>query len=190
MYKSRFKKKILEKIDIEMQRHVAAKNVASISAMLSSLTPSSAQPIIPYGVKVFRDIPYVSNGHERQKLDLYLPENSNEPLPVIIWIHGGGWQSGSKENCLPLRKGFVNRGYAIASINYRLSSHATFPAQIEDCKSAIRWLRAHAKEYGLDVSRFGVWRSSAGGHLAALIGTTGDLKEFDVGENLDQSSRV
>jgi len=143
-----------------------------------------------YNIKIFRNLSYVSNGHERQKLDLYLPENSNKSLPLIIWIHGGGWQTGSKENCLPIRKGYINFGYAIASINYRLSSDATFPAQIEDCKSAIRWLRAHAKEYGLDPNRFGVWGSSAGGHLSALIGTTGEVKEFDVGENLDQSSRV
>ena len=78
----------------------------------------------------------------------------------------------------------------MASINYRLSGHATFPAQIEDCKAAIRWLRANAKQYNLDTKRFGVWGSSAGGHLVALLGTSGDVKEFDKGANLDQSSRV
>jgi len=89
-----------------------------------------------------------------------------------------------------LRAGYLDRGYAVASINYRLSGHAIFPAQIEDCKAAIRWLRAHAKEYNLDTKRFGVWGSSAGGHLVALLGTSGDVKEFDVGTHLDQSSRV
>ncbi|HIL71090.1 MAG TPA: alpha/beta hydrolase, partial [Verrucomicrobia bacterium] len=78
----------------------------------------------------------------------------------------------------------------VASINYRLSGHAKFPAQIEDCKAAIRWLRAHAKENNLDPSRFGVWGSSAGGHLVALVGTSGDVNEFDVGANLEQSSKV
>jgi acetyl esterase/lipase len=112
------------------------------------------------------------------------------PLPVIIWIHGGGWQNGSKDGCPPLRNGYTQRGYAVASINYRLSGHAVFPAQIEDCKAAIRWLRAHAQEYHLDPQRFGVWGSSAGGHLVALVGTSGDVKAFDVGPNLDQSSRV
>jgi len=141
-------------------------------------------------VKAYRDLPYVANGHPRQKLDLFLPQEATEPLPLIIWIHGGGWAAGSKENCLPLRAGYTGRGYAVASIGYRLSSDAVFPAQIEDCKAAIRWLRAHAKQYGLDPDRFGVWGSSAGGHLAALVGTTGDVKEFDVGENLNQSSRV
>jgi acetyl esterase/lipase len=85
---------------------------------------------------------------------------------------------------------FLRQGYAIASINYRLSQHAKFPAQIEDCKAAVRWLRAHAAEYRLDPTRFAAMGSSAGGHLAAMLGTTGDVKDFDIGANLDQSSRV
>lgn len=145
---------------------------------------------MPAGVKAQRDLAYVENGHERQKLDLYLPEKTDQPLPLIIWIHGGGWQNGSKDGCPPLRNGYVERGYAVASLGYRLSSHAIFPAQIEDCKAAIRWLRAHAREYSLDSERFGVWGSSAGGHLVALVGTSGEAKEFEVGSNLDQSSKV
>ena len=135
------------------------------------------------------DLAYVSGGHERQKLDLYLPEQgAPEPLPVIIWVHGGAWLAGSKDRC-PVRR-FVEQGYAVASINYRLSQHAIFPAQIQDCKAAVRWLRAHATQYNLDPRRFGVWGASAGGHLVALLGTAGDVKEFDVGENLEASSRV
>ncbi len=79
---------------------------------------------------------------------------------------------------------------AVASLDYRLSQDARFPAQIEDCKAAVRWLRANAVKYGLDPERFAAWGASAGGHLAAMLGTTGDVKRFDVGENLDQSSRV
>jgi acetyl esterase/lipase len=145
---------------------------------------------VPDGVKAHRDLAYVENGHERQKLDLYLPEKAGAPLPLIIWIHGGAWSAGSKEGCPTLRQGFIERGYALASINYRLSSHAIFPAQIEDCKAAIRWLRAHAKQYNLNPDRFGVWGSSAGGHLVALVGTSGGVKEFDVGAHLDVSSCV
>jgi acetyl esterase/lipase len=148
------------------------------------------QARVPDGVTPVRDLAYVEGGHELHKLDLYLPQKADGPLPLIIWVHGGGWQNGSKDGCPPLRNGYVGRGYAVASINYRLSGHAVFPAQIEDCKAAIRWLRVHAKEYNLDPQRFGVWGSSAGGHLVALIGTSGDVKEFDVGANLDQSSRV
>jgi acetyl esterase/lipase len=123
-----------------------------IAACLCLVTASFAQTA---GVKAHRDLVYVEGGHERHKLDLYLPEKAEGPLPLLIWVHGGGWQNGSKDGCLPLRGGYVERGYAVASINYRLSGHAVFPAQIEDCKAAIRWLRAHAKEYGLDAKRFG-----------------------------------
>jgi acetyl esterase/lipase len=134
-----------------------------------------------------RDVAYVTRGHERQKLDLYLPAAGTN-LPLIVWVHGGAWRAGSKENC-PARP-FVREGFAVASINYRLSQHAVFPAQIEDCKAAIRWLRAHARVNGIDPDRIGVWGSSAGGHLVALLGTTGNVKEFDVGEYLEFSSRV
>ena len=168
-----------------------AQILLAVSLTLSIAAHAQApQPRLPEGVKAHRDLAYVEGGHERQKLDLYLPEKAGGPLPLILWVHGGGWQAGSKDQCPPLRGGYLERGYAVASIGYRLSGHAVFPAQIEDCKSAIRWLRAHAKEYSLDPQRFGVWGSSAGGHLVALIGTSGDVKEFDAGANPDQSSRV
>jgi acetyl esterase/lipase len=108
--------------------------------------------------------------------------------PLIVWIHGGAWEKGSKASCPA--KLMVVRGYAVASIGYRLSQHAVYPAQIEDCKAAIRWLKAHSKEYGIDPERIGVWGASAGGHLAALIGTTANLPDFDTGEYKEQSSRV
>jgi acetyl esterase/lipase len=140
------------------------------------------------GVKSLRDLEYARAGEKSLLLDLYLPEKSRHSLPLIIWIHGGAWTGGDKADC-PARR-LLQRGYAVASINYRLSNEAIFPAQIEDCKAAIRWLRAHAKQYGLDADHFGAWGSSAGGHLVALLGTTGDLKQFDKGDNLDFSSRV
>ena len=160
----------------------------AISLVTFSSAHAQQPPRVPDGVKAQRNIAYVENGHERQKLDLYLPEKANAPMPLVIWIHGGGWAAGSKDNCPALR--FTERGYAVASIGYRLSGHAVFPAQIEDCKAAIRWLRAHAGEYHIDPKKFGAWGSSAGGHLVALVGTSGDVKQFDVGANLDQSSRV
>jgi acetyl esterase/lipase len=139
--------------------------------------------------RVLRDLEYVSGGHERQKLDLYVPRGGATRFhPVIIWVHGGAWRAGSKDRC-PARR-FVRQSYAVASINCRLSQHAIFPAQIQDCKAAVRWLRANTSQYHLDPKRFGVWGSSAGGHLVAMLGTAGDVKEFDVGENLEMSSRV
>lgn len=141
--------------------------------------------------KSYRDLAYVTDGHERQKLDLYLPPQGKN-LPLIIWIHGGAFRMGSKEGNEfdPLPLGYLAEGYAVASINYRLSQHAIFPAQIEDCKAAVRYLRAHANQYNLDLTRFVAWGPSAGGHLAAMLGTTGHVTEFDVGENLDVSSQV
>ena len=143
--------------------------------------------LVSVGTAIHRGMPYVIRGHERQKLDLYIP-SSKEKLPLIIWIHGGAWMEGSKDSGVPLE--YLSDGYAVASINYRLSRHAIFPAQIEDCKAAVRRLRALADKLNLDPDRFGVWGPSAGGHLAAMLGTTGDVNEFDVGMDLEFSSRV
>ena len=144
---------------------------------------------LPEGVRVLCDIPYVANGHERNRLDLYLPEKVARPLPIIVWVHGGAWQAGSKEGC-PI-VWLAAKGYAVAGINYRLSQHAIFPAQIQDCKAAIRFLRANAKQYQLDPNHVGAGGDSAGGHLVSLLGTTAHVKEFEGdGGNLDQSSRV
>jgi acetyl esterase/lipase len=141
---------------------------------------------VPPDARTLLDLPYVKDGHASQKLDLYLPPKPAGPL--VVWIHGGGWRGGNKSNPpgLPL----LGKGYVIASVEYRFSQVAIFPAQIEDCKAAIRWLRAHATEYGYDPQRIGAWGASAGGHLVALLGVTGQIRDFDVGENLDQSSAV
>ena len=122
-------------------------------------------------VKIIRDLQYVEGGHARNRLDLYLPEAVEGRRPVIVWIHGGAWYAGSKNDPSPAVPA-TEKGYAVASINYRLSQHAIFPAQIEDCKAAIRWLRANAAKYHLDPDHIGVWGASAGGHLVALLGTT------------------
>lgn len=142
---------------------------------------------VPEGITAHRDIAYVTDGHERQKLDLYVPD-TGENLPLIIWVHGGAWLGGNKTYYVPMA--FLKSGYAGASINYRLSQHAIFPAQIEDVKAAVRWLRANAETYRLAPNRFAAWGSSAGGHLVAMLGTTGDVEAFEVGENLEVSSQV
>ncbi len=146
-------------------------------------------PKPPAGVKAIYNLEYIQGGHERNKLDLYLPEKPKGPMPLIVCVHGGGWGAGSKEN-VPAFPMLLD-GYAVASINYRLLQHAPFPAQIQDCKAAIRWLRAHAKQYRLDPDHVAVWGHSAGGHLVALLGTTAGVKAFEGnGGHLDQSSRV
>jgi acetyl esterase/lipase len=122
-------------------------------------------------------------------LDLYLPQQTDKPLPVVMWVHGGAWFQGDKKVCPAID--FATHGYAVVSINYRFSQEAIYPAQINDCKAAVRWIRAHGRFYNLDGARIGAWGESAGGHLVALLGTTGDVKDLEgEGGNLDQSSRV
>ena len=144
---------------------------------------------IPAGFKILADQPYVEKGHKAQVLDLIYPEKAEKPLPLIVWIHGGAWSAGSKNGGTFMQ--MLSKGYSVASIEYRFSQVAPMPAQINDCKAAIRWIRAHAKEYNIDGAHIGVWGSSAGGHLVALLGTSGDVADLegDLG-NKDQSSRV
>ncbi len=128
-----------------------------------------------------------------QKLDIYLPEEGDGPFPVIVSIHGGAFRFGDKADgqLTPMLEG-LKRGYAVVSINYRMSGEATFPAAVHDVKAAIRWIRARAAEHHLDGERNAVWGGSAGGHLAAMAGVTGgvaELKDLTLG-NAEHSSRV
>ena len=128
---------------------------------------------IPVGTRIVKDIQYVDNGHRRHKLDLYYPadHDGKKALPLVIYVHGGGWQKWSKDH-VGLQTFLVEHGYAVASINYRLSQHAKFPAQLHDVKAAVRFLRANAEDYNLDADHFGAWGISAGGHLVGLLATT------------------
>jgi len=138
---------------------------------------------------VQRDIVYRRiNGHNL-RLDIYTPKAITHPLPVAMWIHGGAWSHGVKEQRSPVN--LVAHGYAMVNIEYRLSQEAPFPAQIEDCKAAVRWIRAHAATYHFDPDQIGAWGHSAGGHLAALLGTSGDIAALEGdGDNLNYSSRI
>ncbi|MEW4529178.1 prolyl oligopeptidase family serine peptidase [Maioricimonas sp. JC845] len=140
-----------------------------------------AQPV-PDGVQAVRNLEFSHPDAEPLRLDLYRPEQAAGPLPVVVWVHGGGWKQGSKDRCPAVS--LAQHGFAVASIDYRLVDRAQWPAQIDDCRAAIRWLRTHADEYGLDGERIGVWGSSAGGHLVALMGT------LDAPEDETVSSRV
>jgi acetyl esterase/lipase len=143
----------------------------------------------PEGIRVDRDLVYARAGERGLRLDLYLPAVGGAPLPLILLVHGGAWMGGSKAEtpALPV----ASRGYAVASVEYRLSPEVVFPAQIQDCKAAVRWLRAHAARYGLDPDRFGAWGTSAGGHLVALLGTSGGVADLEGdGQHREHSSRV
>ena len=139
---------------------------------------SNSRMRLPEGATVERDLVYETVQGRDLPLDLYRPP-SKHPTALVIWIHGGGWTSGSKAGGGPGVFQLLQRGYAVASVEYRLSGEAVFPAAIEDCKAAVSFLRLHADKYNLDPQRFGVWGSSAGGHLVSLLGTTNDVDQFD-----------
>lgn len=163
-----------------MRARLAMLAVALLSGTASAQT----------GTTTHRDLEYARPQGLPQKLDLYVPDGAG-PFPLVVWIHGGGWQNGDKglsPTGVQLRQ--AGRGYAVASVNYRLSGVATHPAQIHDCKAAIRWLRANAATYRIDPDRVGVWGSSAGGHLVALLGTSGDVPALEGPDNPGVSSRV
>ena len=157
--------------------------------------PRNAQPRQLKELNVLRNIPYASTKNPRQTLDLVLPvkRTGKELLPVIAFIHGGGWRNGNKGSGVNRVVGLVRTGrYVGVSIGYRLTGEAIWPAQIHDCKAAIRWLRGNAKKHGMAPDKIAVWGSSAGGHLVSMLGSTGGVKELEgkLGKHLGQSSRV
>ena len=161
----------------------------NVTWLLAALV-SGCATWLPASVKVERNLTYAQVDGAALHLDLYEPAHPAGKLPVVVWIHGGAWSSGSKEPC-PI--GFMAaKNLAIVSLDYRLTQTAPFHAQLHDCKGAIRWLRAHADQYHLDADRIGIFGASAGGHLALLLATVHDRPELEgaVGGNNDRSSAV
>lgn len=158
----------------------------SLRAQSSSAAPSSSIPPID----VVKNVRYGKAGDTDLLLDVYRPKiMPKEPMPAVVWIHGGAWAYGDKEK--PLAGFLAYHGYFVVSIDYRLAPLHKFPAAVEDCKCAVRWLRANAAQMRVDANRIGVWGASAGGQLAAMVGLTDERKEFDGnGGQAGQSSRV
>ena len=159
--------------------------------------PAHDQPLPPArpgagGTRLLLGVPYAAlPGVRPLELDLVLPPRTGEPVPVVVYLHGGGWRLGSRRSAGPAYSGadpspferLAQAGIAVASADYRLSGEATWPAQLHDAKAAVRWLRARAGDLGIDPERIAAWGESAGGHLAALLGLTEDdaALEGDVG---------
>lgn len=203
--------KSLVETETRMERRLRACSLGLVVAVLTSAAPArpddgpsapaapapttakeadlpAAAPFAP-GVLVRKDVEYGTGSGRALHLDVYTPEKSAGPAPFILWIHGGGWIGGEKSPCLTV--GLVAKGYVTASIEYRLATEAAFPAQIEDCKAAVRWVRTHAKALGVDPARIGAAGGSAGGHLAALLGVAGDAADLEgKGGNPGVSSSV
>jgi acetyl esterase/lipase len=155
--------------------------------LLPTITPTPPPP-----GSTLKDVTYCTAEGVDLKMDLYYPARISGPLPVAVYIHGGGWITGDKEKADHNLEGkaVLAQDYLLVALDYRLAPKYRFPAMIEDVKCAIRSLRAHAAQYGLDAGRIGVWGVSAGGHLAALLGTADEIAGYDVGQYLEQSSRV
>ncbi len=155
------------------------------------LPQTKITPSIESKIDAFPDLTYATYGDRELKLDLYRPEGAVEKLPGIVCIHGGAWWKGERRNHAHIAKALAARGFVAVTISYRLSGEQPFPAQIEDCKAAVRWMRANADTYGIDADFIGATGSSAGGHLANLLATSGGVSELEgEGGNADFSSTV
>ncbi len=163
-------------------RTPAARTAAFSAFALSMLLGSAAF------AQTHADVTYATAGDTELKLDLYMPEGVDSP-PLTVWIHGGAWRFGSKDNP---PESFVGSGFALASVEFRQSTEAPFPAMIHDIKAAVRFLRANAAEYGYSAERIAISGASSGGHLAALVGVTNGVAELEgeLGEHTDASSDV
>lgn len=140
---------------------------------------------------VQRNLVFTKTPQKTLSLDLYRPARRAGKLPVVVLIYGGAWMGRFPQGQVGKARWLAGRGYAAAVIDYRLTSEAIFPAQIYDCKAAVRWIRAHAKTYGLDSGHIGAMGDSSGGHLASLLGVTAGNKELEGdGGNPSESSAV
>ena len=154
----------------------------------------SASPhgILEHADVVYRTLPETPYGKRELRLNVYRPETSSPGgNPGVIMIHGGGWRSGTKSQMIPLAEQLALRGFVAVPVEYRLSPEARYPAAVHDVKASIRWLRAHAADYGIDGSRMAILGTSAGAQLAALVALTNDRPKFEgVGDAADFSSSV
>lgn len=155
------------------------------------LAPTKLPESLTTSLESHWTLTYAKYGDREMQLDLFRPDEAKTPLPAIVCIHGGGWYKGDRGGMRKLAQALAAEGYVTVTISYRLSGEAKFPAAIQDCKAAVRWLRANAETYGVNPDYIGVTGLSAGGHLAALLATSGGVAELEgEGGNPDRSSTV
>ena len=161
----------------------------ALGLALSAAEPLKPLPKLPEGVEIIENVEYATGGGHPLHVDIArLKETPKGLMPAVLTIHGGGWAGGSHRGYLPF--GLVKEGYFVAAVEYRLSGEAPWPAQIEDCKAAVRWLRANAAKYHVDPNRIGCMGHSAGGHLVACMGTLDTAELEGQGGNENVSSKV
>lgn len=161
-------------------------------AQARAVDPEAALPAdeLPAGVSAREDVAYATMGGIELRLDLYRPSGDG-PFPVVLVVHGGGWDSGDRTMERPFAKRLAAAGLVTASVSYRLGPAGRFPLALHDLKAAVRWLRAHAGELGIDPEAIGVVGGSAGGQLAAMLGATNEIARFEGdGPHRDVSSTV
>lgn len=161
-----------------------------LALSLTATLAHAADLAVPDDVTFTRDIEFANPDNQHLQLNLAKPKNASGALPTVLCIHGGGFRAGKRESYDKLCLTLAQHGYVAATVTYRLAPAYRFPAAVQDCKAAVRWLRAHAADYGIDPKRIGVTGGSAGGHLAQFLGVTMGVKEFEGEGNLDQSSDV
>ena len=161
------------------EMRLSARDGGLADPLVSAQDKARIAPSVLQSLHAKKDLPFARYGERSLKMDLYRPKGAWGTLPAVVCIHGGGWSKGTRVHYEKVAQGLANRGYVTATISYRLSGEAPFPAQIQDCKAAVRYLRANAKEYGIDPTQIAAIGSSASGHLAALLGTTGEVEELE-----------
>ncbi len=140
---------------------------------------SIAKPGVPFNISSINNIVYCSVNGRNLHLDIFYPKSkSKKAIPAVLIIHGGGWRSGDRSQHVPMAQQLASKGYVTITAEYRLSTEAHYPAAVNDLKTAIKWIRANAAYYNIDTTKIAVWGFSAGGQLAALIGTTNNNSLF------------